>query len=79
MDSESHQSVNIDSLHKNLRNARRQILDMLQVAYGHEPSWRNVRSRVLKIMGREGLEKPFLETISKAGHGAKNGETSQKI
>ncbi len=64
----------IQSFHQSLKFARRQLLDLLQATYGHEPSWRNVRSRILKIFGRDGLESIFLqqrEQGSGVSHGAK--------
>lgn len=48
-------------IHSKIKLARKQILDLLQATYGHEPSWRNVRSRLLKILGRDGLEQSFLQ------------------
>ena len=50
-----------EQLHQAAKIARRQILDLLQATYGHEPSWRNVRARILRILGRDGLEQQFLQ------------------
>ena len=35
---------------------RKQVLDTIQTTYGHTPQWPHVRSRILKIFGRDGLE-----------------------
>lgn len=51
-----------DHIHQSIRLARKQLMDLLQACYGHEPSWENVRARVLKILGRTGIEAPFLQT-----------------
>ncbi len=39
-----------------IAKARKQVLDLLQATMGHSPQWKFVRSRILKIFGREGLE-----------------------
>ena len=46
-----------NELREAFRVARKQILDLLQVTYGHDPTWRNARSRLPRIFGRDGLQK----------------------
>ena len=45
--------------HQSIKVARKAILDLLESVYGHTPQWRKVRSQMLKIFGRDGLEKVF--------------------
>ncbi len=55
------------------RSQRKQLIDALQVGCGHLPNWEQIRSRVLKIMGRDGLESIFLEAETAAEQRRKDG------
>lgn len=52
--------------------ARRNLLNVLESAYGHTESWPFIRSRVLQIFGRSGLGR-YLQTPNKE----KNNETKE--
>jgi len=43
------------------RNLRKQIMDASHLSCGHLPTWENFRARLLKLMGRTGMESLFLE------------------
>lgn len=63
--------------------ARKQVLDLLQATMGHSPQWKFVRSRILKIFGRDGLEKIVNGQEHcgqcKCGKGAENGTDNKFI
>jgi hypothetical protein len=61
-------------IHQSIRIARKQMLDLLQACYGHQGNWNHVRARVLKIMGRTGLESPFLQPNGNTDHTGWNDE-----
>lgn len=46
----------IEILLNHIKQTRRQLLDILDVAYRNGPQWPFVRSRILKLFGRDGLE-----------------------
>lgn len=39
------------------------LLDCIELNYGEDPSWRNVRGQVLKILGDRGLKGKLTEAI----------------
>lgn len=41
---------------KDIRESRRELLDLLEVALGGSPSWPIVRAKVMEIFGRKGLQ-----------------------
>ena len=55
--------------------ARRQVLDVLEASFGHQPNWPYVRARLLKIFGRDGLSR-FWETEPLNGN--RHDETSSR-
>ncbi len=69
MDTSKVKSISKDEIAK----ARKQVLDLIQTTYGHTPQWNHVRSRLLKIFGRDGLE--GLVNGSTTEHGADYGES----
>ena len=61
-----------------ISSARRQLLDLLQAAFGHTPAWKGVRSRVLKVFGRDGLERLVNpDDDIQAVNGVDNGEDKE--
>lgn len=44
--------------------ARKEILDIVEMAYGDSQRWPFVRARILKVFGRNGLEGLFHNTIA---------------
>jgi len=53
--------------------ARKQILNLVEAAYGHTPQWERVRSRILAILGRNGLEGSLIGMEAENGTDEKNG------
>lgn len=41
---------------KEIRESRRELLDLLEVALAGSPSWPIVRTKVMEIFGRNGLQ-----------------------
>lgn len=56
------------TLTKAIKETRKELLDLLEIAIGESPQWPLVRSRILQIFGRKGLEK-FVETQNKERYG----------
>lgn len=48
-----------------LTSTRKQVLDLLEVAYGKHDNWLYVRSRILRSLGRSGLEGTIARTLKK--------------
>ena len=46
----------IPALQKELIATRKQILDLLEMAFRDHPNWSFARSRVLRALGKSGLE-----------------------
>jgi hypothetical protein len=44
-------------MNRELKSALRQTLDLLEAVMGHSPKWPFVRNRILRIFGRDGLER----------------------
>jgi hypothetical protein len=64
-----------------LKESRRRILDLLEGSIGDHPKWSFIRSRVLQIFGRDGLEK-ILHEDTDTDDQSRNGtdyETFSKI
>jgi len=54
MENETYSILN--SLQLEITSTRKQILDLLEMAFGDHPKWQYARSRVLRALGRSGLE-----------------------
>ncbi len=46
----------IELLAEAIKRSRKQLLDILEVSFGHEPNWEFVRRGVLQVFGSNGLE-----------------------
>ena len=61
-------------LHNSIKQSRKDLLDFLEIAYGHQENWLKVRAKIMKIFGRDGLESFFIGN----GRGGRNGEEKNK-
>lgn len=53
--------TNKETLPKAIKRTRKEILDLLEVAFGQSTKWPLVRSRMLAAFGRYGLERFTIE------------------
>jgi hypothetical protein len=53
---ETDTSKTLNELRAAVVAARKQILDILELAFRDHPNWSYVRSRVLRALGKSGLE-----------------------
>ena len=71
---QSHIDTNTDqqiiNRQKDIKESRRELLDLLEIALAGSPSWPIVRAKVLEIFGRKGLQSPNSD-ISKNNEAAK--------
>ena len=63
-------NLELENLLAQIKKDRKDILDLFEVALGDNPRWGAVRSKILSLFGRDGLEGKVKEII--ACHGAKN-------
>ena len=61
-----HQNFKLDEIKEIIGQARRQVIDATECAFGSYPQWYIVRSRILKAFGTEGAEGLIQKAISKA-------------
>jgi hypothetical protein len=58
-----------------IKQARKNILDLLEVSIGESPQWGLVRGKVMNCFGRDGLEGAVQELIDES-NGRKNETNS---
>ncbi len=51
-----HNHINIRELQAEISQTRKNLLDLLEMAFGDHPKWPYARSRVLRSLGRSGIE-----------------------
>ena len=68
----------MEDFHSAMNGARAELLNLLQAVV--DPSrWEYVRSRILKILGRNGLESKLIDIFQKHGATSGTGETNGAV
>jgi len=57
----------LESLLVQIKKDRKDLLDLFEVAIGDSPRWGSIRSKIMSIFGRDGLEGTVKEIISISG------------
>lgn len=61
-----------------IKNARWRVLDILENRLGGEPDWPVIRAKIMKVFGRDGLERLFTETDLRNTESESNATSSRK-
>ena len=67
------------ALQNSVRQTRKDILDLMDVAYANTPQWKLIRARIMSAFGREGLEGQVEQLLKTERPGAGDAKSNNKL